>query len=376
MNLQELFKAVGKQIFVKYYYYFKDSRNYSVSDIVDIIEEDYTEKSKRSRTGHARMIFNNSWNIEALKIISNSNVPIETIHECKKILAEELANINKTESKNKISNEFLKKLLSKNNIEYKSLKNSFYEINLSDNKYLLKCRTYNNNYTFVTKSEIPELSDNVLIALVEWQNEQPISLYLIPISEWNTGKWNILKDRDYEGLKSEPEWGIDINQNNKYELNHFQFSKFINTFREKENKKIIEEIEHSEEKETEKQALIKVRLGHSKLREDIIKIKGECEICGLSHNKLLIASHIKPWAKSDNFEKLDNANILLLCSMHDALFDKGLISFDDNGKILISKELNEEEQALVNINEDSCISIVSDKQKEYLKYHRENIFIK
>ena len=46
MNLQELFKAVGKQIFVKYYYYFKDSRNYSVLDMVDIIEEDYTEKSK------------------------------------------------------------------------------------------------------------------------------------------------------------------------------------------------------------------------------------------------------------------------------------------------------------------------------------------
>ena len=287
-----------------------------------------------------------------------------------------LNNDSATIYKNKISNEFLKKQLSKNDIEYKSLKNSFYEINLSDNKYLLKCRTYNKNYTFVTKSEIPELSDNILIALVEWQNEQPISLYLIPTSEWNTGKWNILKDRDYEGLKSEPEWGIDINQSNKYELNNFQFSKFINTFKEKENKKIIEEIERSEEKETEKQALIKVRLGHSKLREDIIKRKGKCEICGISHNKLLIASHIKPWAKSDNFEKLDNANILLLCSMHDALFDKGLISFDDNGKILISKELNEEEQALVNINEDSCISIVSDKQKEYLKYHRENIFIK
>ena len=280
------------------------------------------------------------------------------------------------DSKNKISNEFLKKQLSKNNIEYKSLKNSFYEINLSDNKYLLKCRTYNKNYTFVTKSEIPELSDNILIALVEWQNEQPISLYLIPTAEWNTGKWNILKDRDYEGLKSEPEWGIDINQSNKYELNNFRFSKFNSTFKEKENKKIIEEIECSEEKETEKQALIKVRLGHSKLREDIIKIKSECEICGLSHNKLLIASHIKPWAKSDNIEKLDFENILLLCPMHDALFDKGFISFDDNGKILISKELNEVEQALVNINEDSCINIVSEKQKEYLKYHRDNIFIK
>ena len=283
---------------------------------------------------------------------------------------------NIEDSKNKLSNEFLKKQLAKNNIEYKSLKNSFYEITLNDNKYLLKCRTYNKNYTFVTKSEIPELSDNILIALVEWQNEQPISLYLIPTSEWNTGKWNILKDRDYEGLKSEPEWGIDINQSNKYELNNFQFSKFINTFKEKENKKIIEEIERSEEKETEKQALIKVRLGHSKLREDIIKRKGKCEICGISHNKLLIASHIKPWAKSDNIEKLDFENILLLCPMHDALFDKGFISFDDNGKILISKELNEVEQALVNINEDSCINIVSEKQKEYLKYHRDNIFIK
>ena len=88
------------------------------------------------------------------------------------------------------------------------------------------------------------------------------------------------------------------------------------------------------------------------------------------------ASHIKPWSKSDDSEKLDFENILLLCSMHDALFDKGLISFDDNGKILISRELGEEEKALVNINEDSCIDINSQKQKDYLKYHRKNIFIK
>ena len=295
---------------------------------------------------------------------------LRAINHYKNFLSE-----NKNFYKSVRSNDFLKSELVKNNIEYKSLKNSFYEINLNDNKYLLKCRTYNKNYTFVTKSEIPELSDNILIALVEWQNEQPISLYLIPTSEWNTGKWNILKDKDYEGLKSEPEWGIDINQSNKYELNNFQFNKFINTFKEKENKKIIEEIERSEEKETEKQALIKVRLGHSKLREDIIKRKSKCEICGINHNKLLIASHIKPWAKSDNFEKLDIANILLLCSMHDALFDKGLISFDDSGKILISKELNEKEQVLVNINKEICIKIVSEKQKQFLKYHRINKFL-
>ena len=92
MNLQELFKAVGKQIFVKYYYFFKDADNYSVSDMVKIIKEDYTEKSKRSRTGHARMIFNNGWNIEALKIILSSNLPQSIIEQSRKILNDELNN--------------------------------------------------------------------------------------------------------------------------------------------------------------------------------------------------------------------------------------------------------------------------------------------
>lgn len=138
---------------------------------------------------------------------------------------------------------------------------------------------------------------------------------------------------------------------------------------------LIKEIENQKSKETEKKALVKIRLGHSKLRDVVIKRKCKCEICGLSYNKLLIISHIKPWAQSDSCEKLDYENILLLCSMHDALFDKGLISFDNNGKILISKELNKKEQQLVNINTHSFINVTSEKQKEYLKYHREKIFI-
>ena len=49
----------------------------------------------------------------------------------------------------------------------------------------------------------------------------------------------------------------------------------------------------------------------------------------------IITSHIKPWAKSNKFEKLDSENVFLLCSIHDALFDKGLISFSDDGTIII-----------------------------------------
>ena len=74
MELDRLLNAVGKQTFIKYYNYFKDL-TYNSSDILDIITEDYTDKSKRSRLGHARMIFNEGLNKEALKIIINSNVP-------------------------------------------------------------------------------------------------------------------------------------------------------------------------------------------------------------------------------------------------------------------------------------------------------------
>ena len=92
MDLERLLCAVGKQSFVKYYNYFKDE-NYTSSDILKIITEDYTDKSKRSRLGHARMIFNNKLNIEALKIIINSKVSEETIIKAKEILNKETSNV-------------------------------------------------------------------------------------------------------------------------------------------------------------------------------------------------------------------------------------------------------------------------------------------
>ena len=283
------------------------------------------------------------------------------------------------QEKNELTNQYIKQYLNKMNIKCNEKEKSFFEIKISDNIYTLKSRTYNGHYVLVEKSEISDLSPNIMIALVEWINGKPSNLYFIPMSEWKNPDLTILKDRNYEGLKSKPEWGIDINQTNKHELNQFLANKIIESINEKEDKKIIEEIDNCEadiNKETEKQALVKIRMGHSKLRNRILNHKTKCEICGIKNNKLLIISHIKPWSKSEDHEKLDESNILLLCSMHDALFDKGLISFDDNGKILISSELDENEQALVNVNEDSYIKITSDRQIEFLKYHRENIFIK
>lgn len=156
-------------------------------------------------------------------------------------------------------------------------------------------------------------------------------------------------------------------------------SKHYRKFLELKNQKFIEDIENNAVKingETERKAVVKVRLGQSELRNKILKKRKECEICKIKNEKLLIISHIKPWAKSNDLEKLSEDNILLLCPMHDALFDKGLISFNENGEILISSELDDNELKLMNIDKGSNIKINSEEQTKFLKYHRKNIFLK
>ena len=125
----------------------------------------------------------------------------------------------------------------------------------------------------------------------------------------------------------------------------------------------------------EKEAIVKIRVNQDKFRDGLIsKYKGHCCLCGVNHKALLVASHIKPWAKSDNHEKLDLENGLLLCPNHDKLFDSGLISFGTDGKIMISSELSETNRIFMNINEQMKIEI-TENNAYYFKYHRDNIYI-
>ncbi|WP_415301254.1 HNH endonuclease [Clostridium perfringens] len=115
--------------------------------------------------------------------------------------------------------------------------------------------------------------------------------------------------------------------------------------------------------------VVNARKNQNKFREALFKRECKCKICGLAHKELLIASHIKPWSKSTPEEKLNPFNGFLLCPNHDSLFDKHLISFKDNGEIIISKRLSEKEQELLNINKDILINI-EEENKKFLKDHR------
>ncbi|MFB5284105.1 HNH endonuclease [Peribacillus sp. Hz7] len=131
--------------------------------------------------------------------------------------------------------------------------------------------------------------------------------------------------------------------------------------------------EQIEVTETERKQIIKGRVGQSSFKKDLLAIEKKCRLCGVNNERFLVASHIKLWSQSNNQERLDVNNGLLLCPNHDSVFDKGYISFDDDGLILISDSLDEATKVFLNINEIMNIRM-NESQRQYMKWHRENLF--
>ncbi|MGF6947888.1 putative restriction endonuclease [Neobacillus sp. B4I6] len=121
---------------------------------------------------------------------------------------------------------------------------------------------------------------------------------------------------------------------------------------------------------TERETIIKSRIGQSAFKKALLAIEKKCRICGVTDERFLVASHIKPWSESNNQERLDVNNGLLLCPNHDALFDKGYISFDETGNVMIKDSLDETTKILLNINETMRIKM-TERQRNYMKWHRE-----
>lgn len=125
---------------------------------------------------------------------------------------------------------------------------------------------------------------------------------------------------------------------------------------------------------TEIEQLVKARRGQGIYRINLQKIEKRCRLTQLADRQLLVASHIKPWKDSTNDERLDGHNGLLLSPHVDRLFDRGHISFADDGSILTAGTRGM--QAMLAWGLDSQVNVGSftGKQKLYLAYHRENIF--
>ena len=125
---------------------------------------------------------------------------------------------------------------------------------------------------------------------------------------------------------------------------------------------------------TQKKYLIDSRLGQGKFRSELLKLYPACPITKIKLKALLKASHIKPWRDSDNNERLDKFNGFMLAAHIDALFDNGYISFEDDGRLLISDLCRNDIDKLII---DTNIKIkIYDESKKYLEWHRDHIYKK
>jgi hypothetical protein len=122
---------------------------------------------------------------------------------------------------------------------------------------------------------------------------------------------------------------------------------------------------------TEKASLLKIRIGQGAFRQKLIALWGGCAVTGYKDTSMLVASHIKPWRAASNAERLDRYNGLLLLPTLDKAFDLGLISFDTNGKIVISQLL--EEPGNLGVYEGMRV-MLQPEHHEYMKFHHEQVF--
>ena len=129
---------------------------------------------------------------------------------------------------------------------------------------------------------------------------------------------------------------------------------------------------------TEREALIAARRGQGRFRLNVEATERACRLSGVTDRRLLRASHIKPWRScTTNGERLDGENGLLLTPTADHLFDRGYISFTDDGLVLVSPAIIVTELSRLGLPwvPQWNIGGFSPRQRAYLAFHRANVFV-
>lgn len=137
----------------------------------------------------------------------------------------------------------------------------------------------------------------------------------------------------------------------------------------------LAEVEQSEVGATTRSALVDARLGQGRFRRELLRRwNGACAVTGCRVGTVLRASHCKPWRISDNLERLDSNNGLVLTANLDALFDAGIISFDDDGSMLVANSISAEERSQLGLPA-KLLRAPNPRLRAYLGFHRASVFL-
>jgi len=126
----------------------------------------------------------------------------------------------------------------------------------------------------------------------------------------------------------------------------------------------------------EKKEIARARDGQGKYREQLLIQCHYCPISMISDERLLIASHIKPWAASTDKEKTDPYNGYMLSPMYDKLFDRGFMTFTSDRHLVLSDFLSPFTWKQIGLKNGAFISALpmDDKRIEYLDFHHKSVF--
>lgn len=140
--------------------------------------------------------------------------------------------------------------------------------------------------------------------------------------------------------------------------------------------RVKEELERTLPNSTEVERLVKQRVGQDTFREALLDYwAGSCAVTGIDLPEILRASHAKPWADCDNDEeRLDVFNGFLLCANLDALFDRGLISFDAAGQMICSPKLAPQQLSSLQLHAGLALRWLAPEHGPFLDWHRTKVF--
>jgi hypothetical protein len=126
-------------------------------------------------------------------------------------------------------------------------------------------------------------------------------------------------------------------------------------------------------KGSNRETTTQARVGQGQFRADVLSAwNNTCPVTGLDKPELLVASHIVPWSLSNEEEKIDPNNGFPFSPSVDKLFDKGYISFDDSGQLLVkTTAINSQDLELLGLSPTAKISRFNKQQKAYMAKHRE-----
>lgn len=148
----------------------------------------------------------------------------------------------------------------------------------------------------------------------------------------------------------------------------------FNYGKQKGNEKPREQNRRKREKD--EREVRKARYGQGKYREQLLEQCRFCPFTMISDERLLIASHIKPWAASEINEKVDPYNGYIFSPLYDKLFDRGFITFTEKRHVILSEFISPYTWKQINLKQDSFIKALpmDDKRIEYLNFHHRSVF--